>query len=240
MRLVWFSLALLSLSNLHAAEAILNAPDRAPACAFVLLDGSGSTCTDCLRWTVSDPEVSVFTDQRSRQIVVWSDKPRHVGVILTAVDKTGKRSVATKVIEFTGDPDDATPPTPEPRPDDPAKPDDRPLQDPFAIKDQIITEATKLPAETRAKDAEALIAEVRKLRKKFADGEIGPRDSLKISRAVSTIPQGLPPDTAQRTKGFGEWWAGALYRLYSARQIMTKEDWLLLLDLTIQALRMVL
>lgn len=215
----------------YGAEAILNAPETAAVGDFVLVDASDSQATRELRWTIPEKDVALFTRSDHRQIVLWSDKPRSVEVMLSAIDSNGDRKAATVVIVINGDHQPPSP-APQPKPDNPAPPD------PLGIMAEMKTQAESVQTTDRPGDLRHMIKAYQQLRDDIASGKADPANRLQMRTAAQSAMGAIPKETQKRwLPGFGKWWMTKLTELYNSGKLLTREHWLTVLDLTLFVLK---
>lgn len=217
----------------QAAEAKIIADPQSVVGQFALIDGSESTATKGLRWTIPDHGVALFTRSDSRQIVLWSAEPRHVSVLLTAIDDNGKQSSQTVTIEFVAINPEPKPPSPAPEPG----PNDNP-SDPHGILPEMIAKAKDVQTSDRPGDVKHMVAALESLRDDFKSGRVDATKKMQVGVAIKSRVNNLPVEIQRRwMPGFGRWWTQRLVDLYNAGKLLTNEDWGAILELTIFALK---
>ena len=215
----------------YSAEAKICAEAKQSVGQFALIDGSDSTASKSLRWTIPDHGVALFTRSDSRQIVLWSETPRHVTVLLTAIDNDGKQDSQTLTIEFVGD----TPPKPEPAP---PRPDNGPPADPHGLLPDLIAKAKEVQTTDRPGDIKHMLSALESLRDDFKSGKVDASKKMQVGIAIKSRVNNLPIEIQRRwMPGFGRWWTQRLVDLYNAGKLLTNEDWVAILELSIYALR---
>ncbi|MDB5390867.1 MAG: hypothetical protein JWM11_6513 [Planctomycetaceae bacterium] len=235
----------LLISLLFGTEAKITAPEKAPACQFVLIDGSESAGT--LTWTVPDREVSVFTSADSKQIVVFSPTAKFCKIRLTAAEGTS-RSADAVVVEFVGEmPGPSPAPAPGPAPNPDAKPDVKPPPPgkvlpagKFGISQKAHEKSLEVECPDRKAETAKVIAALESLQAEFRAGKISPQSPLQISGAINRACLSLPAGQQKRwLPSFGSWWTTTLRDLWDAGRLMTRDDWILLIEETLIGLKAV-
>lgn len=217
---------------LLGADARIKAPDSAPVGEYTLVDGTDAVGR--VEWSVSDPEVRVYTSQDGKQIVLVAPSPRLVKVKQVTSDAAGK-SADVVLIEFGGG-KPAPGPAPLPMPD--AKlPSGR-----FGIAQPAHDKAAEVRVATsdqRKSEALLLVAKLTHVRDRVQSGAIKADDPGAVMDAIRRANGELPRDVQSRWNVWGQWWGQSLFGQWKAGGLKAANDWTTILDETILGLKAV-
>lgn len=227
----WFTLLVASLvatisSLANASDSVGKADLSFPACQLCRLDATPADAAS-IEWDVTNDDVEVFRGQKSRDIVVWVPSPRRLLILKRVTDKAGKQSTEVLDIRVTGE---SPKPNPKPvQPDVKPRPDAPPLS-PFALK--VFDEACKVNDHDRAKHAKAIAAGLKSVRSKIVAKAI---DTSKPSNVVREIAEQTGTQPAA-WRDWVTWWNENAKAVWTSCGKMTPENWLYILDATIEGL----
>jgi hypothetical protein len=239
-------LSLLLISFILTVDAKISAPEKAAVGQFVLIDGAESSGT--LTWAIPDREVSVFTSPDSKQIVLFSPSARFCRIRLVATDGTA-HSADVVVLEFIGEsPRPAPVPGPIPVPTPGPKPDVKPPHPgrvlpagKFGISQKAHDKSLDVECPDRKAETAKVIAALESLQTEFRSDKVNPSAPLQVSSAINRACLSLPAEQQKRwLPSFGAWWTTTLRDLWDAGKLLTKEDWILLIEETLIGLKAVL
>lgn len=220
---------------LLGADARIKAPDSAPVGEYTLVDGTDAVGR--VEWSVSDPEVRVYTSQDGKQIVLVAPTPRIVKVRQVASDAAGK-SADVALIDFRGGkpvPGPVLPVVPMP---DAKLPAGR-----FNIAQPAHDKAAEVRVVTsdqRKAEALLLAAKLTTVRDRIQSGAIKADDPGHVMDAIRRANGELPKDVQARWNVWGTWWGQVLFGQWKAGGLKAANDWITILDETILGLKAVM